>query len=287
VKSLGEKIVKGLCVFLSLLVVSSIVAVVSAPVTVPLVYVDPAESAVDPGDSFSININVQDVTDLFSWGIRLEFNPNVLECTAVTEGPFIQSQNPTSFVNVIKINYIDAGCTTLGALPGVSGSGVLMTATFTVKDSGTSDLHLNEARTSLLDSTITAIPHDTADGHFHTNAAANLVRKSAWPEHHHYVISKDEDGNQTLYAKVKNLGLVDLHVYVRFDIVRDDALVATVYSAEVVVTPDTIVDLTADFPLMSADVGKYYVSASAGYSWTGYYFTQGDKIKTFSFAVVP
>lgn len=283
---LREKTVKGLCLLLSLVVVSSIVAAVSAPVTLPLVYVDPVESIADPGDSFTINIDVQDVSDLFSWGIRLEFNPNVLECTDVEEGPFIKDHQSTSFVKVIKLNYIDVGCTTLGAVPGVNGSGVLMNATFSVKDSGKSDLHLNEERTSLLNSTIQAIDHTLQDGYFHSTAVANLVGRSAWPEHHHYVLSKDEDGNQTLYAKVKNTGPVDLHVYVRFDIVRDDALVDTVYTMEVVVMPGEIVVLSADFLLTSADVGKYYASASAWYSWTSYYFTQGDKLKTFSFAVV-
>ena len=278
--------VKWLSLVLSFVVAFSIAGTVYAPVTLPLVYVDPEVSTANPGDTFNVNVNIQDVVDLFSWGIKMEFNPNVLMVTAVTEGSFMQGQpGGTSFVKKIYLTYIDVGCTTLGAYPGVSGDGTLMTVTFAVKDSGKSDLSITKS--TLLDSTITLIPNEVADGYFYTIATANLVRRSAWPEHHHFVISKDEDAAQSLFAKVKNLGPTDLYVYVCFDIIRDDTLITTVSSAETVVAPGAIMELSADFTLTSADAGKYYVSASAWYSWSGYYYTQGEKIKTFSFAVVP
>lgn len=277
---------------LALVVVSSIITTAYAPVTLPAVYVDPEVSTANPGNTFTIDVNVQDISDLYSWGVRMYFNPNVLQCISVQEGPFLKGQPGGSiFISKIYLSYFDAGSTSLGIIPGVNGSGTLMNATFLVKDSGKSNLDLDETMTKLLDSTLTAMNRTLVDGLFYTPAAADLVRRSAWPEHHHFVISKDEDfdgtyANQSLFCKVKNTGSLDLYVYGRFDIVRDDALVTTVTSGVVVVPPDTIVTLRADFTVSGADAGKYYVTASARYSWTGYYYTSGDKFKTFSFAVV-
>lgn len=278
---------KRLSLVLLLVVALSIVGVAYAPVTLASVHVDPEASKANPGEYFSIDVNVEDVVDLFSWGLNIEFNPNVLEAVSATEGPFMAGQpGGTSFVKKIHLTYILLGCTTLGAYPGVSGSGTLATITFHVKDAGKSVLDIDEESCKLLDSTITAIAHTVTDGYFYTDRA-DLLRRSAWPAHHHFDVSKHAP-NQTLYAKVKNLAPLDLHVYVNFDIVRDDAYVTTVTTDETVITPDTLMELSADFgPLTDADAGKYYVSATAWYSWTGYHYTQGEKLKTFSFAVVP
>ena len=268
----------------------SVVSVAYAPVTLPLVYVDPAENTANPCETFTININVQDVNALYSFGVKISFNRFVLEVTNVAEGPFLSDVVSTAFVYKLFSDYVDVGCTTLGASPGVSGSGTLFTVTFHVKDAGTSDLDMFYS--VLLDPTLTAMPHDTASGYFYTTAKANLVRRSAWPEHHHYVVHKDEDydgtwANQTLNAKVKNLGPIDLYVYATFEIVRDDGFVATVNTEVVLVGPNTIVNLSGDFTVNSTHAGKYAVTAKAMYSWTGSYFTQGEKTKSFSFAVVP
>lgn len=284
---------KWLSLILSLVVASSIVSLVSAPVTLPLFYVDPEENVANPCENFTIDINVQDVVDLYSYGIKVRFNRYVLEVTDVTEGPFIKEQTTgtgTAFVAKIYATYIDVGCTTLGLVPGVSGSGSLFNVTFHVKDAGKSDLDMYYSVP--LNSTLKQIDHDSASGYFYTTAAADLVRRSAWPEHHHFVVHKDEDfngtcANQTLFGKVKNLGPVDLYVYIGFELVRDDGFVATVTSDVVVATPGAIVELSGNFELNSTDAGKYAVSARAYYSWSGSYFAEGEKVKTFSFAVVP
>ena len=270
---------------LSFVVATSIAGIAYAPVTVPEIYIDPAASTASPDGYFDVNVNIADVTDLFSWGLNVGFNPNILEVVSATEGSFLAGQpGGTSFVNKIYLTYVALGCTTLGAYPGVSGSGTLATVTFHVKDAGKSALDVYSS--TLLDSTITQIAHTATDGTFQTDGA-NLVKKSAWPGNHHFDVSK-HGPNQTLYAIAKNLASVDLYVYVRFDIVRDDAFVTTVTTVTTVLTPGTQMTLSADFgPLTAADAGKYYVSASAWYSWTGYYFTEGEKLKTFSFAVVP
>lgn len=269
----------------------SVVSIAQAQST--SVYIDPEENTANPSETFTINVNVQDVTGLYSYGIKIQFNRYVLEVVSITEGPFISSGAPTAFVYRIYANYIDVGCSTLGASPGASGSGTLFTVEFHVKDAGTSDLDMYYS--VLLDPTITPIPHTATSGYFYTTAKANVVKRSAWPEHHHFDVSKDEDYNattdeaqQTLTAKVENLASThDLYIYVHFEIVRDDGFVASATTETVLVSPGVIIDLSADITVNSTDVGKYAVAAKAYYSWTGTHFTQGDKVKTFSFAVVP
>lgn len=273
---------------LSFVVVLSMITVAFAQTT--SVYVDPATSTGNPGDSFSININIQDVTMLYSYGIKMGFNRYVLEVTSVTEGPFLSDAVSTAFVAKVFPDYIDIGCTTLGVSPGVDGSGTLFSVTFLVKDTG--DSLFDVYYSVLLDPSLTAIAHTTTNGFFEGAATANLVRRSAWPEHHHFVVSKDEDfdgvyANQTLNAKVKNLATIDLYAYATFEIVRGDGFVATVITDTVLVIPDTIVELTGDFTLNGTDAGKYAVTTKVMYSYSGSYYTQGAKMKGFSFAVVP
>jgi len=285
----GEKL-NRLPLILLLPMVLSLVNIAFAPITLPLISIDPAEATANPGESFTINVNVQDIVDLYSYQVQVNFDPNVLEATGAQEGPFLPegttSPDGTYFVPpVIEDDNIFLACVTLGRYPGVSGSGTLFNVTFNVLDAGTSDLDFSEMM--FLNSTGADITFDIAGGYFYTTARANLLRRSAWPEHHHFVVSKDEDGNQTLNAKVKNLGPMDIYVRVVFDIMRDDAFFTTVSSDEVLATPDTIVELTGDFgPLGPSDVGKYYVTARAWYSWSGTYWAAGEKVKTFSFAVV-
>lgn len=252
-----------------------------------LVYVDPEEvSCLVPCESFDVNITIAEVVDLFSWAAKVRFDGNVLKVTSVTEGPFLKGQpGGTFFIKKIYSNYVDVACVTLGAYPGVTGSGVLMTITFHVEDAGHSAIDIDDD--ILLDSTLTTIAHDTADGYFDSCAKANLVKKSAWPDKHHFDISKHGE-NQTLWGKAKNLGPIDLYVKVMFDVVRDDGDVATVETDVVTLVPDQEMDLSTKFgPLTNLDTGRYHASASCWYSSSGTYWTQGVKIKAFSFAVVP
>ncbi len=284
----GEKI-RYLPLVLSCLMILSMANLTSAQVA-PLVYVDPATNSVNPPASFAVTVSIIDAVDLFSYEVKLGYNPNILSLASIVEGPFIKDQTTSPLGTLWNVIYgsdhVYASAVTWGPYPGVNGNGVLFTVTFNVIDAGASNLHLYDS--IFLDSTATDITHDLADGTFATTAYANLLRRSAWPEHHHFVVSKDEDATQTLNAKAKNLGPIDLYIRATFDIMRDDSLLATVHSDSVLVAPDTIAELAADFgPLTAGDAGKYYVSARAYYSYSGTYWSPGEKVKTFSFAVVP
>jgi len=129
---------------------------------------------------------------------------------------------------------------------------------------------------------------------------ANLVKRSAWPEHHHFVLSKDGNPNvddkhgtpglQTIYGLVGNTGTEPLPAgtyKVVWEIVDSDGkLVNTCETAgtDPPLAPGDIVVLTYDLDVSKAPFvpGKYHVTARC---W--YYGNLGDKIKEFSFSVVP
>jgi len=288
-----EKNLKWLSLILVLTAGFAVLNVANAPVTLANVYVDPPENVYNPGDTFTVNIMIADVVDCYSWGIKVSWERDLLVATAVVEGSFLAEQpDGTAFVHVIYDDYVDVGCTTLGDWYGVNGDGDLMSITFEVLDAGKTSLEIFYA--VLLNYNELEIPRTTTPGHFETPQAANLVKKSAWPEHHHFDVSvqlaKDGDSNQTLYSLVSNTGPAgyNLYVYVAFEVVRDDGIIAIPTSEVVTVAPGSTASLTADFgPLSELDAGKHYVSASCWYSYTGTYWAQGEKTKTFSFAVVP
>jgi len=292
-----EKNLKWLSLILVLVVCYAALSVAHAPVTLASVYMNPKDNVCNTNETFTVEVNIADVTDLYAWGIRISWERFLLEVIEVTQGSFLYGPEGTEFAKEISDDYINIGCTILGDWLGLSGSGTLMYVTFNVTDAGKTalDFYMNELNPDcvLLDHNLDPIAHTAEDGYLETPQAANLAKKSAWPEHHHFDVSvqlaKDGDTNQTLYSLVSNTGPAgyNLYVYVAFEVVRDDGIIAIPTSEVVTVAPGATASLTADFgPLSDLDVGKHYVSASCWYSYTGTYWAQGEKIKTFSFAVV-
>jgi PKD repeat protein len=132
------------------------------------IYIDPSTVMANPGDYFTFNVSIADVTDLFAWGFKLGWPIGLLEANAanITEGPFLKQGGTTAFAKKVFTDYIDVGCSLLGANPGVSGSGVLATVTLTVLKTGNATLDLYS--TKLLDPTLTEIAHMSQDGYFYT-----------------------------------------------------------------------------------------------------------------------
>ncbi len=147
------------------------------PMPAARIYVDSLPTAINQsqiGQTITLNIMISNVTDLYTWGAGMTFNPAVLECidattpgnsatngtTALREGPFFQKGGNTLWVPaaITEDGVIPChGCTLTGATtPGVSGSGVLATVEFIVIGAGASNIHLTNVM--LLDSEGTAIP---------------------------------------------------------------------------------------------------------------------------------
>lgn len=62
-----------------------------------LISITPSLSTIGVGDTFSVNVHVDQAVDLTSWQFDLKYNPLLLRAEAVTEGPFLNSFGTTLF----------------------------------------------------------------------------------------------------------------------------------------------------------------------------------------------
>jgi hypothetical protein len=151
--------------------------------------VAPPASTVVVGTTFTVNVTVTNVTDLAVWEIQLYYLNTILNCTNVTEGPFLEKDGHTQFfASLINNKYnathgwILAGSTLMGNVTGVNGSGTLATITFQAIAAGDTPLHLTG--TTLKDSTPPPrhpIPHTATDGTVHVTGAHDLAGTAVTP----------------------------------------------------------------------------------------------------------
>ncbi|UCC33872.1 MAG: hypothetical protein JSW53_02395, partial [Candidatus Bathyarchaeota archaeon] len=139
----------------------------------------PSSLEQEPGDSFLVNITVNDVADLYLWMFRLRWNNTVLQLNSIAEGPFLQVVNETSGIwlsplTIPEVNAAgridEATCSLLGQVPGVDGNGTIATLNFTCLSLGDSALEFwqepphHEPATDLLDSNLESITHEATPG---------------------------------------------------------------------------------------------------------------------------
>lgn len=116
-----------------------------------LVKVEPPDIIADLSTSFTVDVVIEDITDLSSLQFDVTYNPSIVTVSSVVLGPFLGSTGRS--VSEIGPNIDnDAGVTSYGAdsfgpEPGPNGTGVLATITFDAVGLGNSPLHLNENMT--------------------------------------------------------------------------------------------------------------------------------------------
>jgi hypothetical protein len=201
-ESLGTSVIVILIISLTLITVN-----ITSP-TGPVVSIDPPTISKLVGSTFDINLTVTNVTDLYGWQFNLTFNPSVLNCTDVEEGPFLQ-QAGTTWLLPMTINN-DVGFVFFGATlfpapgSGASGNGTLATMTFAALDNDTSALHFLESKLNgwdPVDKIPVPISHTAVDGSVtttlgHDVAVVNITAQSVtYP-----------NLNVTINATVKNEG---------------------------------------------------------------------------------
>jgi len=146
------------------------VVMASPAITVSL---DPSVNSKNPGESFTVNINIIGVTDLYSWSLKIKWKTGLLTCTNAEEGPFLKQGGTTIFTSNDYTSYVKLACTLLGTVPGVDDSGILASATFQVTDTGNCTLDLYDV--ILLDSPPCEVIEDwdkkdsPDDSYFYTN----------------------------------------------------------------------------------------------------------------------
>lgn len=136
---------------------------VASPDPEAIVYVDPPYTSAPPGQYFTINISVAEVTNLNSWYFKLLYtNKTVLYTnkTMIKEGPFL-SQNDlytTDLTVTYDGIYWRVGCYIVGP-ESTSGSGTLANITFLIQNEGECTIALHD--TTLRDPEVALISHTT------------------------------------------------------------------------------------------------------------------------------
>ena len=100
----------------------------------------PVIAPVHVGVPFTLDLMVEDVTDLSGWQADIAFNPAVLSAVSVTEGDFLSKDGGSTFFQEGNINNTTGEITGLIAArttsDGVSGTGVLLSITFEAQATG-------------------------------------------------------------------------------------------------------------------------------------------------------
>ena len=148
-----------------LLLVSSLAV---APVlAAPIVSIQPSAKSVSVNDTFSVDVAIADVTDLYGFQFDLAFSPTVLAVIDITEGTFLSSGGEAT---VFIQGFIDNNAGTItftadtlvGAISGVTGSGILASVSFQALGEGSSVVELSNI--VLLDSTLSDIAFNSENG---------------------------------------------------------------------------------------------------------------------------
>ena len=144
----------------------------------PIVSVQPATKTVAVGQTFSLDISVASVVDLYAFEFDLGFNPTELSVNSVTEGPFLGTGGSTFFVGG-TVNNVSGSITFTAdsletAIVGVNGGGVLATVQFTAHGAGSG--LITPFNITLLDSQLSGIPATVATG------TVNVTGVTAVPE---------------------------------------------------------------------------------------------------------
>lgn len=104
-------------------------------------------TAIGVNNTVTVDLNIRDVIDLYSWQAGITFNVSLLECTGVFMGELMQIGSlmwQLGLVNNTLGEITPTACSLQGEGSKVSGSGRLAYLNFKVKAAGVSDIHLRD-----------------------------------------------------------------------------------------------------------------------------------------------
>ncbi|MBV9500208.1 MAG: PEP-CTERM sorting domain-containing protein [Acidobacteriaceae bacterium] len=108
------------------------------------ILISPASQTVSVGQTFTLDINVDQIPDLFDYEFSLSFNPAVLAAQSVTEGALFANTGDSFFspgsINNTAGTIPTTADTLEGKVPGVSGPGTLAMVQFTAIAAGTTSI---------------------------------------------------------------------------------------------------------------------------------------------------
>jgi len=137
-----------------------------------LVYVDPpiiSNVSLTPGNTFTINVNITDASDVRGLEFKLGFNASMLHATSIVPGSFLPPTTPiTQIDNTAGFILFNVSLSS-----SLNGNGTLAQITFQVQDLGRTPLHLYGVQ--LIDSFGETLPYATSDGSFDNVLLAKLA----------------------------------------------------------------------------------------------------------------
>ena len=98
------------------------------------------------GDTFTLDIRAENISDLSGWQFDIAFDPAALEAVEMTEGDFLKTDGGNTFFQSGSIDNAAGKITGLSAIrlstQGVTGTGTVLQMTFKAKSSGETELTL-------------------------------------------------------------------------------------------------------------------------------------------------
>jgi hypothetical protein len=124
-----------------------------------------SQPIIDAGDTFTLEVRAEDIYNLAGWQFDIAFDPTMLEAVEVSEGDFLNPEGSATFFQEGSIDNATGKITKFSSVrlseAGVSGSGTLLSVTFTAKTAGQTQLRLNSFQlAAVTGAPITAGPHE-------------------------------------------------------------------------------------------------------------------------------
>ena len=124
-----------------------------------------SHTPVHVGDTFTLNIRAENVSDLAGWQFDVAFDPSILEAVDVSEGNFLKTDGGSTFFQSGRIDNAVGKITDLKsarlAERGASGSGSILQVSFKAKSEGETGLALRHFKFgSITGEIIPAEPHE-------------------------------------------------------------------------------------------------------------------------------
>ena len=126
-----------------------------------------SEPTIHAGGTFTLDLRAENVFDLAGWQFDIAFDPAVLEAIEVNEGDFLKEGGGTTFFEKGTIDNATGKITKLSSArlneDGVSGTGTLLSVTFSAKAGGETEITLENFQLgSVTGEVINAGPHEVA-----------------------------------------------------------------------------------------------------------------------------
>lgn len=247
--------------------IASMMVVLPTSASSTTISVEPP-TIVSAGETFSVDVTITDVVDLTGYEFKLGYDTAVLTATEITIGDFFTTYITWADDIYEDEGYVHCAISVKWGEPGVNGSGVLATITFSVDDYGDSVLDLY--KTKLTNSEGYPIYPDVIDGYCYVSGASLWAKVVTVKKRYMDICTI-----QTIKGLITNKG--EEGTYVRAQFVIVDATTHTpvdvATSDELWIDPVASVMVTAEWH--AGEPGSYYVKgviefSADGINWLNY-----------------